>query len=40
VGLAVEDLAAARLILESARRSGAGTFVEFGGGRDDFERAP
>jgi ornithine cyclodeaminase len=40
VGLAVEDLAAARLIDASARAAGAGTLVEFGGGRDAFERAP
>ncbi len=41
VGLAVEDLAAARLIDASARAAGAGTLVEFGGGRgDDLERAP
>ncbi|HEY1251243.1 MAG TPA: ornithine cyclodeaminase family protein [Thermoanaerobaculia bacterium] len=35
VGLAVEDLAAARLLFASAQASGAGTFVEFGGGRDE-----
>jgi ornithine cyclodeaminase len=40
VGLAVEDLAAARLIEASALAAGAGTLVEFGGGRDEEVRAP
>jgi alanine dehydrogenase len=35
VGLAVEDLAAARLIDAAARAAGAGTLVEFGGGREE-----
>ena len=40
VGLAVEDLAAAQAIFASAQAAGAGTFVEFGGGRDDAGGAP
>lgn len=42
VGLAVEDLAAARRIYAAAMASqeGAGTFVEFGGGRDEGDRTP
>jgi ornithine cyclodeaminase len=35
VGLAVEDLAAAQAIHAAAQASGAGTFVEFGGRRED-----
>ena len=35
VGLAVEDLAAAQAIHAAAKASGAGTFVELGGGRED-----
>jgi ornithine cyclodeaminase/alanine dehydrogenase-like protein (mu-crystallin family) len=37
VGLAVEDLAAARHIDSHARVSGIGTLVEFGGGRDEAD---
>lgn len=37
VGLAIEDLAAARHIYSRARESGIGTFVEFGGGRDEAD---
>ena len=40
VGLAVEDLAAARLIFATAQTRGAGTYVEFGGGRDQPGSAP
>lgn len=41
VGLAVEDVAAARRIFAAASESGAGRFVELGGGRDeDVVRAP
>ena len=35
VGLAIEDLAAAQLIYDRGRASGAGTSLEFGGGRDE-----
>lgn len=35
VGLAIEDLAAARQVYAAARDSGIGTFIEFGGGRDE-----
>ena len=35
VGLAIEDLAAARHIEAAARDTGVGTWLEFGGGRDD-----
>ena len=34
LGLAVEDVAAARLIYDNALREGAGTRVELGGARD------
>ena len=37
VGLAIEDLAAARQIFAAARDAGIGTFVEFGGGRDEAD---
>ncbi len=37
VGLAVEDLAAAGHIYAAAQGSGVGTFVPFGGGRDETD---
>jgi ornithine cyclodeaminase len=33
LGLAVEDVASARLIYEKARSAGTGRFLEFGGSR-------
>ncbi len=37
LGLAVEDVASARHILEEARRTGKGRFLPFGGGRHDAD---
>jgi alanine dehydrogenase len=37
LGLAVEDVASARHIYEEARRTGAGRFLPFGGGRHDAD---